>query len=93
MRKLYHYVFGQKIINFLTFYLTDRQICLKIGSIESSPQIVDQGVPQGSAIGPLLFLLYVNDLPHASNFDTTLFADDTNLHLSHHNYQHLTISS
>ena len=30
------------------------------------------------------FLLYVNDLPYASNFETTLFADDINLHISHH---------
>ena len=35
-------------------------------------------------MGLLLFLLYANDLPYASNFETTLFADDTNLHISHH---------
>ena len=40
-----------------------------------SPQTVDQGIRQGS----------VNDLPHESNFNTTLFADDTNLRLSHYN--------
>ena len=85
LKKLYHYGLREKIFNFLTSYLTDHQICSKIGSIVFSPQIVDQGVPQRLVLSPLLFLFYVNDLPHASNFDTTLFADDTNLHLSHHN--------
>ena len=80
LKKSCHYGFRDKIFNFLTSYLTDRQICSKIGSIVSSPQIVDQVVPQDSVLDPLLFLLYVNDLLYASNFETTLFADDTNLH-------------
>ena len=48
------------------------------------------GVPQGSILGPLLFLLYVNDLKNASSvLDPIMFADDTNLLYTHSNIQKL----
>ena len=86
LKKLYHYGFRDKIFNFLKSYLADRKICTgtKLDGKVSSTCSVQYGVPQGSILGPLLFLLYVNDLPYASNFETTPFADDTNLHIFHH---------
>ena len=54
---------------------------MKINDKLSSLRPVKYGVPQGSVLEPLLFLLHVNDLPNVYKYETTLFADDTTLHL------------
>ena len=65
-------------------YLTDRQQYTIVNQCKSKSRDVICGIPQGSTLGPL-FNIYINDLPHASNSTIHLFADDTNLTLSHSN--------
>ena len=74
-------VFAGKSGIFLKSYFENRKICTKINQKASSLCKITHGIPQGSALGPLLFLLYVNDLHNASKFKITLFADNANLHL------------
>ena len=69
-------------IHFLPSYLQGRQQYTVVGDYRSSVLEISQGIPQGSSLGPLLSALYVNDLPKASAFNSTLFADDTVLSIS-----------
>ena len=59
-------------------YLTDRTQCVRIGDSLSSFKPMNIGVGQGSIIGPILFLFYINDLTNISDvLNTVLYADDT----------------
>ena len=61
-------------------YLTDRKQFVEIENTRSSSLTLTTGVPQGSILGPLLFLIYINDISKASNiFKFIIYADDTNL--------------
>ena len=72
-------------------YLSQRQQYVLFSNAESEKSTVKCGVPQGSILGPLLFLLYINDLVHTSNsLMPILFADDTNIFLSGNSIQQIT---
>ena len=77
LRKLKMYGIRGNLFNLLESYLSGRSQYVKLDNVCSSTIQIKYGVPQGSILGPLLFLIYINDLPSATNFFVKLFADDT----------------
>ena len=63
-------------------YIIERVQYTSVNGVNSTLSELKCGVPQGSVLGPILFLLLINDLPNATNLFSILFADDTTLQLS-----------
>ena len=64
-------------LNWFKSYLSKRSQCVEVGGALSEPRPIDISVLQGSILGPILFLIMINDLPDSSNLTTYLFADDS----------------
>ncbi len=88
--KLSHYGIRGSALNWFKSYLASRTQKVSINGTLSEPQTITHGVPQGSVLGPLLFLIYINDLPSCSSIlKFHLFADDTSIFFSYNNAKDL----
>ena len=84
-KKLELYGVQLRELSWFRSYLSNRTQFCRVNGVDSDVGEIEVGVPQGSCLGPLLFLIYINDLPQAvQGSSVTMYADDTSLcHQSH----------
>ena len=88
--KLEHYGIRGVANDWFRSYLSNRKQFVSIKGFNSEEKAMEYGVPQGSVLGPLLFLIYINDIHNPLKFSTTrLFADDTNLLIENNSLEQL----
>ena len=83
LQKLYALGFSKHSVNWFRSYLTNRTFLVNLGNAFSQPAFVSSGVPQGSILGSLLFLIYIIDMSQAVKFNYFLYANDTCLVCQH----------
>ena len=85
LKKLQSYGLSEKAIKWFQSYLLDRHQYVAVNGVTSSMTSIKCGLPQGTVLGPLLFILFINDLPKSIiNSSTDIFTDDTTLTKSSH---------
>src|SRR5829696_7279519 len=77
LSKLEQYGLRGPVKNLFSSYLSNRQQYTFISEVSSPLKTIPHGVPQGSVLGPLLFLLYINDFSRCYEAESRFFADDT----------------
>ena len=81
--KLYDIGLSRQALLWFNSYLHNRRQCVSFNSVNSDFLVVEKGVPQGSILGPLLFSIFINDLPKiCNNCAIQLYADDTAIYTS-----------
>ena len=80
LHKIYHYGIRGNAHQWIKSYLSDRQQYVSVNGKDSTRSNIEYGVPQGSILGPLLFVIYINDIPEICHFAKfILYADDANI--------------
>ena len=82
IQKLHHYGVRGDTLKWIKAFLDNRKQAVVINGVNSNCIPVSSGVPQGSGLGPILFLVYINDLPEQVKSRVRLFADDTAMYLA-----------
>ena len=85
IRKLEHYGIRGKAKTWIANYLANRSQYVQFENCKSESQKIECGVPQGSILGPLLYLLYVNDIANCTKANILSLADDTSLFVNNSN--------
>ena len=89
--KLKGYNIKCSMLNLIESYLKDRSQSTVINNVVSEREILNVGIPQGSCLGPLLFLVYINDIFLATNIKLRLFADDACLSYQHCDFDQVNV--
>ena len=94
LSKLKHYGIDNNIWQWISNFRQKRKQCVVVDGVSSSLVDVDSGVPQGTVLGPILFLLHINDLPSIVSSKVRLFADDCLIYKqTNHKFRHIAVNT